>query len=163
MIAADDTSTDRLTTKAWPSPFVRSGFKRATKSSRVTAFLMKAIPRSSSRWRSLSSGSITVKRDLSNLKCRSISGSTPRPIEPKPIMTIGPVIVPCTGHCDIYFLQKGQRNAGRVQRYKRYKNEALASSQRLLASLERGIDVIFDDVIKRHGAIQRLRDVPEDH
>src|ERR1700730_8966935 len=34
-----------------------------------------------------------------------MSGSVPRPIEPKPIMTIGPVIVPCTGHCDIGFLQ----------------------------------------------------------
>ena len=33
-----------------------------------------------------------TKRDLSYSKCRSISGSVPLPIEPKPIMTMGPVI-----------------------------------------------------------------------
>ena len=37
-------------------------------------------------------------RDLSNLKWRSMSGSVPRPIDPKPIITIGPVISPWTGH-----------------------------------------------------------------
>jgi hypothetical protein len=40
---------------------------------------------------------MTTMRDLSNLKWRSISGSVPRPIEPKPIITTGPVISPCTG------------------------------------------------------------------
>ena len=39
-------------------------------------------------------GSMTIMRDLSNLKWRSISGSVPRPIEPKPIITTGPVISP---------------------------------------------------------------------
>src|SRR5258705_9129346 len=39
-----------------------------------------------------SCGSMMTKRDLSKAKCRSISGSVPLPIEPKPIMTIGPEI-----------------------------------------------------------------------
>src|SRR5437764_6440465 len=33
-----------------------------------------------------------TKRDLSWAKCRSISGRVPLPIEPKPIMTMGPEI-----------------------------------------------------------------------
>src|SRR6478752_10816781 len=39
-----------------------------------------------------SCGSMMTKRDLSYSKCRSISGKVPLPIEPKPIMTIGPEI-----------------------------------------------------------------------
>src|SRR6266446_9710563 len=39
-----------------------------------------------------SCGSMITKRDLSYSKCRSISGKVPFPIEPKPIMTIGPEI-----------------------------------------------------------------------
>src|ERR1019366_2352075 len=159
MIAAEDTSTDKLTTKAWPSPFVSSVFKRSAKLSRRIAFLTKAIPRSSRRWRSLSSGSMTVKRDLSNLKCRSMSGNTPRPIEPKPIMTIGPEIVPCTGHCDIGFLRKSRGAASRVHRYKK---QPRASSQRPLARLEYGTGTLFDGVIKPRDAIRKLRDALED-
>ena len=45
----------------------------------------------------VSSGSMTVNFDLSKAKCRSMRGSVPRPIEPKPIITIGPVISPYTG------------------------------------------------------------------
>jgi hypothetical protein len=63
----------------------------------VTASWTKAMPRSSSSLRSLSRGSMTTMRDLSYLKWRSMSGSVPRPIEPKPIMTIGPVISLWTG------------------------------------------------------------------
>src|SRR5271156_3399069 len=37
-------------------------------------------------------GSMITKRDLSQAKCRSISGNVALPIEPKPIMTMGPVI-----------------------------------------------------------------------
>src|SRR5260370_34089817 len=37
-------------------------------------------------------GSMMTKRDLSQAKCRSIRGSVPLPIEPKPIMTMGPEI-----------------------------------------------------------------------
>src|SRR4051794_39383376 len=59
---------------------------------------MKRMPRSSSSLRSLSSGSMTTKPDLSNVKWRSIKGSVPFPIEPKPIMTMGPSIRACTGH-----------------------------------------------------------------
>src|SRR4051794_27517230 len=55
------------------------------------------MPRSSRRCRSLSDGSMTAKRLLSKSKCRSIRGSVPRPIEPKPIITIGPLMRPCTG------------------------------------------------------------------
>src|ERR1700723_3104825 len=40
-----------------------------------------------------SCGSIMTKRDLSYSKCRSISGKVPLPIEPKPIMTMGPEMV----------------------------------------------------------------------
>src|ERR1700709_134825 len=40
-----------------------------------------------------SCGSMMTKRSLSYAKCRSISGSVPLPIEPKPIMTIGPEIL----------------------------------------------------------------------
>src|SRR5580692_11572083 len=39
-----------------------------------------------------SCGSMMTRRDLSYSKCRSISGSVPLPIEPKPIMTMGPEI-----------------------------------------------------------------------
>src|SRR5947199_389332 len=39
-----------------------------------------------------SCGSMMTKRDLSYAKCRSISGKVPLPIEPKPIMTMGPEI-----------------------------------------------------------------------
>src|SRR5690349_2265859 len=55
------------------------------------------MPRSSKRNLFLSDGSTTTKRDLSYLKCRSMSGSVPRPMEPKPIITIGPVMVACIG------------------------------------------------------------------
>jgi hypothetical protein len=51
------------------------------------------MPRSSSKWRLASEGSITTKRDLSYSKWRSISGSMPRPIEPNPIITMGPSIL----------------------------------------------------------------------
>src|SRR3978361_1200701 len=44
-----------------------------------------------------SCGSMMTKRDLSYSKCRSISGSVPLPIEPKPIMTMGPEIFAWTG------------------------------------------------------------------
>src|ERR1700676_2588282 len=37
-----------------------------------------------------SCGSIMTNRDLSYSRCRSISGKVPLPIEPKPIMTMGP-------------------------------------------------------------------------
>ena len=37
---------------------------------------------------------MTTKRLLSNSKWRSISGSVPWPIEPKPIITIGPLMRP---------------------------------------------------------------------
>src|SRR5437763_6882766 len=40
-----------------------------------------------------SCGSMMTKRDLSWAKCRSISGNVPLPIEPKPIMTMGPEIL----------------------------------------------------------------------
>src|ERR1700733_2717863 len=53
---------------------------------------MKRMPRSSRILRSLSSGSMTTKRDLSYSKCRSIKGNVPLPIEPKPIITMGPEI-----------------------------------------------------------------------
>ena len=46
--------------------------------------------RSSSSLRSVSTGSITTNFERSNAMCRSSSGRVPRPIEPKPIMTIGP-------------------------------------------------------------------------
>src|SRR5258708_1462890 len=39
-----------------------------------------------------SCGSMMTKRDLSYSKCRSIKGRVPLPIEPKPIMTMGPEI-----------------------------------------------------------------------
>ena len=49
----------------------------------LDAVLVEELARRSSR------GSMTTIRLLSNLKWRSISGSVPRPIEPKPIITIG--------------------------------------------------------------------------
>src|SRR5882757_9807170 len=39
-----------------------------------------------------SCGSMMTMRDLSYSKCRSINGTVPLPIEPKPIMTMGPEI-----------------------------------------------------------------------
>ena len=61
----------------------------------------------------MSTGSMTVKRDLSKWKCRSISGRVPRPIEPKPIMTIGPVIVPCIGQFCIVFSEDARAGEAR--------------------------------------------------
>src|SRR6266852_6003221 len=51
---------------------------------------MNRIWRSSSRWRSRSSGAMTTNFARSKAICRSISGKVPLPIEPKPIITIGP-------------------------------------------------------------------------
>src|SRR6202048_3168977 len=44
-----------------------------------------------------SCGSMITRRDLSKSKCRSIKGSVPLPIEPKPIMTMGPEILAWIG------------------------------------------------------------------
>jgi hypothetical protein len=52
------------------------------------------MPRASSMLRPLSLGSMTVNRFMSSSKCRSINGSMPLPIEPKPIIAIGPVMRP---------------------------------------------------------------------
>src|SRR5262249_51815900 len=51
---------------------------------------MNRICRSSSRRRSLSSGAMTTNFARSKAMWRSISGKVPLPIEPKPIITIGP-------------------------------------------------------------------------
>src|SRR5919201_4560421 len=51
---------------------------------------MNRICRSSSRRRSLSSGAMTTNFARSKAMCRSISGKVPLPMEPKPIITIGP-------------------------------------------------------------------------
>ena len=58
---------------------------------------MKRIWRSSSRWRSLSSGAMTTNFERSKAMWRSISGKVPLPIEPKPIITIGPSKRACSG------------------------------------------------------------------
>ena len=58
---------------------------------------MKRICRSSSRCRSLSSGAMTTNFERSKAICRSISGKVPLPIEPKPIITIGPSKRACSG------------------------------------------------------------------
>src|SRR5262249_14508835 len=58
---------------------------------------MNRICRSSSRRRSLSSGAITTNFDRSKAMCRSISGKVPLPIEPNPIITIGPSKRACSG------------------------------------------------------------------
>jgi hypothetical protein len=60
-----------------------------------------------------------TNRDLSNSKCFSISGRVPFPIEPNPIMTIGPVMRACTDEAldDIIYLQIfGKLQAGRSGR-----------------------------------------------
>src|SRR5215472_5309439 len=57
---------------------------------------------------------MTTKRALSYSKCRSISGSVPFPIEPKPIMTMGPVMRPCTGHWVIGDLQRARRDEAKA-------------------------------------------------
>src|SRR3984957_15997062 len=62
-----------------------------------------------------SCGSMITKRDLSYSKCRSISGSVPLPIEPKPIMTIGPLMRPCTGHWVIANLRERARRTGKTK------------------------------------------------
>ena len=46
----------------------------------------------------VSSGSMTTNFERSKPKWRSISGSVPLPIEPKPIITIGPAKRACSGH-----------------------------------------------------------------
>ena len=62
---------------------------------------------------------MTTKRALSKVKCRSISGSVPRPIEPKPIMTMGPLMRPWTDEAfdDIMYLRGNCREwPGQKQR-----------------------------------------------
>src|SRR5262249_55327177 len=58
---------------------------------------MNRICRSSRRRRSLSSGAMTTNFARSKAMCRSISGKVPLPIEPKPIITIGPSKRACSG------------------------------------------------------------------
>src|SRR5262245_49822282 len=58
---------------------------------------MKRSWRSSSSRRSLSSGAITTNFERSKAMWRSISGKVPLPIEPKPIITIGPSKRACSG------------------------------------------------------------------
>src|SRR5262249_4412906 len=58
---------------------------------------MKRIWRSSSSLRSSSSGAMTTNFARSKAMCRSIKGSVPLPIEPKPSMTIGPSKRACSG------------------------------------------------------------------
>jgi hypothetical protein len=65
---------------------------------RVTASRMKETPCFSASWALEPSGSITVIRFGSHVMWRRISGRVPRPIEPKPIMTMGPFHTACTGH-----------------------------------------------------------------
>jgi hypothetical protein len=59
---------------------------------------MNRMPRSSRRCVFFACGSMTTNRLRSNSKWRSISGRVPLPIDPNPIITIGPVIRPWTGH-----------------------------------------------------------------
>src|SRR6185369_12498174 len=58
---------------------------------------MNWIWRSSSKARSLSSGAITTNFERSKAMWRSMSGKVPLPIEPKPIITIGPSNRACSG------------------------------------------------------------------
>src|ERR1700738_5139021 len=44
-------------------------------------------------------GSMMTKRDLSQARCRSLSGNVPLPSEPKPIMTMGPEILAWINWC----------------------------------------------------------------
>jgi hypothetical protein len=55
---------------------------------------MKRIPCSAQMPASASLGSMTTMRERSTVKCRRISGSVPRPMDPKPIITRGPSIEP---------------------------------------------------------------------
>src|SRR5215469_2104268 len=73
--------------------------------------------RSSSSSRSVSSGAITTIFDGSWAIWRSMSGSVPLPIEPNPIITIGPSKRACTGQPAVGFaivmsLSRGQRSKG---------------------------------------------------
>jgi hypothetical protein len=55
-----------------------------------------------------------TKRDLSYSKCRSINGRVPLPIEPKPIMTMGPEILAWIGEADEFMNMSPERGrAGR--------------------------------------------------
>jgi hypothetical protein len=75
---------------------------------------MKRMPRASRISRSVASGSMTTRRSLSKVKWRSISGRVPLPIEPKPIITIGPVIRPWTGQAGIAESLLGRRRRRRL-------------------------------------------------
>src|SRR5437588_1758568 len=91
MMSTEEVSTERLTQKPWPPPAVNSGTNISRKLSRVMPCLIKRTPCALAISPS-SCGSMMTKRDLSYAKCRSISGKVPLPIEPKPIMTMGPEI-----------------------------------------------------------------------
>src|SRR5262249_45856694 len=86
---------------------------------------MKRIWRSSSRWRSRSSGAITTNFERSNAMWRSISGSVPLPIEPKPIITIGPSKRPCS-----WFMSLSSKRRGWVRCWLRGMRQRFIRPQR---------------------------------
>ena len=125
------TSTERFTMKAGPGPEVSRGFSTWRKFFRVIAALMKEAPCFSTSWLLDASGSMTVISLGSHLMWRRISGRVPLPIEPKPIITMGPFQAACMGQfvissellclksrsVDISFGQLlAQKNMSRVQR-----------------------------------------------
>jgi hypothetical protein len=57
--------------------------------------------------RSLSSGAMTTNFERSKAMCRSICGKVPLPIEPKPIITIGPTKRACSGQLSVVVVMAG--------------------------------------------------------
>src|SRR5271166_3042535 len=95
--SAEDVSTERLTIMPRPGPVLRRGVSRSRKFSFVTASCMKRSARPSSRCWFASSGAMITNFDRSNPIWRSINGKVPRPIDPKPTITIGPSNRACSG------------------------------------------------------------------
>ena len=117
--------------KAGPGPAVSKGFSTCRWFLAVIAALMNVAPCFSASWLVDASGSMTVICCGLHLMWRRISGSVPRPIEPKPIITMGPFQAACMGQfvissellclksrsVDISFGQLlAQKNMSRVQR-----------------------------------------------
>src|SRR5215813_5139747 len=101
IMSTDEVSTDRFTIMPRPGPQVSNGVRMSRKFSLVRPTCMNRSWRSSSRWRSASSGAMTTNFERSKPMCRSMSGSVPRPIEPKPIITMGPSKVACNGKLSV--------------------------------------------------------------
>ena len=104
---------------------------------------------------------MTTNRLLSYLKCRSIKGSMPLPIDPNPIITIGPVISPYTGQ---FVIRRNESYWGQPAKIDEVVYKSIQEDAARIAALESGqVDVISNippHEVARLKANPRLRVQP---